>query len=52
MQEYTIIDRGTWYGVDAWIRDEMQIFVSSPSCGGVGEDACADEVLTVRLAGG
>ena len=28
LQEYTLIDRGTWYGVDAWIREEMQIFVS------------------------
>ena len=28
LQEYTLIDRGTWYGVEQWIRDEMQVFVS------------------------
>ena len=27
LQEYTLIDRGTWYGVEAWIREEMQIYV-------------------------
>ena len=27
LQEYTLIDRGTWYGVEQWIRDEMQVFV-------------------------
>ncbi len=27
LQEYTLIDRGTWYGVDQWIREEMTIFV-------------------------
>ena len=28
LQEYTLVDRGTWYGVEPWIREEMQIFVS------------------------
>lgn len=27
LKEYTLIDRGTWYGVEPWIREEMQIFV-------------------------
>lgn len=27
LQEYTLIDRGTWYGVEPWIREDMQIFV-------------------------
>ena len=26
--EYTLTDRGTWYGVQPWIRDEMMVFVS------------------------
>lgn len=27
LHEYTLIDRGTWYGVEPWIREEMHIFV-------------------------
>ena len=29
LKEYTLIDRGTWYGVEPWIREGMQIFVGS-----------------------
>ena len=25
--EYTVVDRGTWYSVDEWIRDSMTVFV-------------------------
>lgn len=25
--EYTLVDRGTWYGVEDWVRDEMMVFV-------------------------
>ena len=28
LHEYTLTDRGTWYGVEPWIREEMKIFVS------------------------
>lgn len=28
LQEYTLIDRGTWYGVEPWIRDDLKIYVS------------------------
>lgn len=27
LQEYTLVDRGTWYGVEPWIRENMKIFV-------------------------
>ena len=27
LQEYTLVDRGTWYAVEAWVREEMTIFV-------------------------
>lgn len=27
LQEYTLIDRGTWYGVEPWIREHMKIFM-------------------------
>jgi len=27
LQEYTLVDRGTWYAVDEWVRDEMTIFM-------------------------
>ncbi|CAD6587518.1 MAG: hypothetical protein ASARMPRED_003168 [Alectoria sarmentosa] len=27
LHEYTLTDRGTWYGVESWIRDEMEIFM-------------------------
>ena len=27
LQEYTLVDRGTWYGVEPWIRENMRIFV-------------------------
>ena len=27
--EYTLTDRGTWYGAESWVRKEMQIYVSS-----------------------
>lgn len=26
-QEYTLVDRGTWYGVEPWIRERMKVFV-------------------------
>ena len=29
LQEYTLIDRGTWYGVEPWIREQMMVFVRS-----------------------
>ena len=29
LQEYTLVDRGTWYAVETWVRDEMTIFVCS-----------------------
>ncbi|KAL8776626.1 MAG: hypothetical protein Q9213_008199 [Squamulea squamosa] len=25
--EYTLVDRGTWYGVDKWIRDSMTVYM-------------------------
>ncbi|KAL8774843.1 MAG: hypothetical protein Q9209_000782 [Squamulea sp. 1 TL-2023] len=25
--EYTLVDRGTWYGVDQWIRDSMTVYM-------------------------
>ncbi|KAL8651757.1 MAG: hypothetical protein Q9226_004562 [Calogaya cf. arnoldii] len=25
--EYTVVDRGTWYGVDEWIRDYLSVFM-------------------------
>ncbi|KAL8946724.1 MAG: hypothetical protein Q9222_006916 [Ikaeria aurantiellina] len=25
--EYTLVDRGTWYGVPAWVRQEMKIYM-------------------------
>lgn len=27
LQEYTLTDRGTWNGVEPWIREEMRVFV-------------------------
>ncbi|MCJ1383518.1 hypothetical protein MMC17_006632 [Xylographa soralifera] len=27
LQEYTLVDRGTWYAVEEWVRDEMTIFM-------------------------
>ena len=27
LKEYTVVDRGTWYGVEPWIRQDMRIFV-------------------------
>ncbi len=27
LKEYTLVDRGTWYGVESWIREDMRIFV-------------------------
>ena len=29
LQQYTLVDRGTWYAVEDWVRDEMAIFVCS-----------------------
>ena len=28
--EYTLVDRGTWNGVDKWVRDEMMVLVCPP----------------------
>ncbi|KAL8714747.1 MAG: hypothetical protein Q9220_001260 [cf. Caloplaca sp. 1 TL-2023] len=27
--EYTLVDRGTWYGVPAWVRDSMKIYMEA-----------------------
>ncbi|MCJ1391737.1 hypothetical protein MMC18_004602 [Xylographa bjoerkii] len=27
LQEYTLVDRGTWYAVEEWVREEMTIFM-------------------------
>ncbi|KAL8994385.1 MAG: hypothetical protein Q9169_005620 [Polycauliona sp. 2 TL-2023] len=27
LEEYTVVDRGTWYGVEQWIRDAMTVFM-------------------------
>ena len=29
LQEYTLVDRGTWYGAEPWIREDMKIYVRS-----------------------
>lgn len=27
LEEYTLTDRGTWHGVDSWIREKLKIIV-------------------------
>ena len=27
LNEYTLTDRGTWYGAEPWVRDDMRVFV-------------------------
>lgn len=36
--EYTLVDRGTWCGVEAWVRERMTVFME-------GKDEDIDDVL-------
>lgn len=33
--EYTLTDRGSWYGVDAWVRESMDVFMEGGDGNGV-----------------
>ena len=50
LQEYTLVDRGTWFGVEPWVREHMQVFVRpvpSPSLS-LSLSRCGDANLGLR----